>query len=120
MLVAVEADAMAKAMREEFIVGAKAGGGDHRASGIVNGTRKFACAGRVKGRALGLSDQLVRAFDFVGRLAEDAGARDIRLVALDGAAAIDENNVALPQRLPLACAVRQRGGSAKQNKPIAP
>src|SRR5215469_5468885 len=97
---------------------AKAGGGDHRASGIVNGTRKFACAGRVEGRTLGLADHFVRALDFIGRLAENAGACDIRLVALDGAAAIDENDVALPQCLPLACAVRQRGGSAKQNKPV--
>src|SRR6516225_7876832 len=120
MLVAVEADAMAKAMREEFIIGAKAGGGDHRATGIVNGTRKFACAGRVEGRALGLADHFVRALDFIGRLSENAGACDIRLVALDGAAAIDKNDVALPQCLPLACAVGQRGGSAKQNKPIAP
>ena len=47
MLVDVEADAVAEAMGEEFVVRAVAGAGDDRASGIVHGAGKAAGAGGV-------------------------------------------------------------------------
>src|SRR5215469_11587944 len=96
MLVAVETDAVAKAVCEEFVVGTITRRGDHRASGVVNRAGKLAGAGAVEGRTLGLADDFVGALDFFGRLAGKARAGDIGLIAFDRAAAIDENDLAFP------------------------
>ena len=64
MFVDVEADAMAEAVREEFVPGAVAGGSDDGASGVIHGAGKFSCAGGIEGRVLGFADAFKRALDF--------------------------------------------------------
>ena len=54
--------------------------------------------------------------DFFRRLAQDSGARHVRLITLDGTPAIDENDIAFFQFLWLYGAVRQRGRSPQQDK----
>src|SRR5271155_5538380 len=94
MLVAVEADAVAQAVGEEFVVGAVAGGGDDFAGGVVNGAAEFSGAGGVECGVLRVSDNFENLFYFLAGGAEYAGAGDFRLVAFEFAAAVDEHDVA--------------------------
>lgn len=59
------------------------------------------------------------ALDFFGRFAEDAGASDIRFIAIDFATAVDEDDIAFFQLLRLARAMRESGGSAEENERVA-
>ena len=119
MLVAVEAEAVAKAMGEEFVAGAVAGGSDDGTGGIVHGAGKLAGASGVESGVLGLADDFEGALNFLAGFAEDAGAGDIGFVAFHGAAAVNQNDVAFLQFLRLTRAMRQRGGSAQQHQGAA-
>src|SRR5258708_5611103 len=119
MFVDVEADAVAEAMSEEFIAGAVAGGINNGAGGVVNGARKFSGAGGVECGVLGFANGFERALNFFAGLAEDAGARDVGAVAFDGAAVINQNNIAFFQCARLLAAMRQGGAGAEEDERIA-
>src|SRR5882762_4468528 len=94
MFVDVEADAVAEAMSEEFVARAVAGGSDDGAGSVVNGARKSSGAGGVESRVLSSANGFERALNFLAGLTEDAGARDVGAVAFDGAAVINQHNIA--------------------------
>src|SRR6267142_6177376 len=112
MFMDVEADAVAETMSEEFVARAVAGGSDDGAGGVVNGAGKFSSAGGVECGVLGLANGFERALNFFAGLAEDAGARDVGAVAFDGAAVINQHNIAFLQCARLLAAMRQGGGGA--------
>lgn len=108
-LVAVHADAVAEAVSEVLIVGTVAGVGDHFAGGIINsvaGLTGFACSER---SGLGFVNDVEDLLLFVGRLAKDEGARDVGLVAFDGAAVVEEDDLSLLNDLRLKGAMGERG-----------
>ena len=106
---AVHADAVSEAVREVFEAGAVAGVDDDVARGGVD---RFERRARLRGfergalRALHDVEDLVH---LVGRLAEDERARDVGLVAFDGAAVVDHDDRAFANDLRRDRAVRQRG-----------
>ena len=108
-LVAVHADAVAEAVGEVFVVGAVAGVGDDFAGGVVDGVA--GCSGLAcgEGGGLGLVDDVEDLLLLVGGFAEDEGARDVGLVAFDGAAVVEEDDLAFLDDLGLERAVGQRG-----------
>ena len=77
MFVDVEADAVAEAVREEFVAGAVARGSDDAAGGIVHGTGKSSGAGGVERGILGFANGFEGSLNFFAGLAEDAGARHV-------------------------------------------
>src|SRR5262249_39782223 len=79
-----------------------AGGGVHRLAG---GSR----LGGRKGRVLRLSFQIPDLLLAIARLTKDGRTGNVRLVAFDGAAIVDEDNVPDAQRLRLNAAVRESG-----------
>ena len=95
MLVAVEADAVAEAMDEELVAGAKAGGSDDGAGSIVNRAREFSGLGSGESGILCVANGGVGALHFFCWLAQDAGAGDIGFVAFDKAAAVDKDHIPL-------------------------
>jgi hypothetical protein len=115
MLVDVEAHAVADAVGEEFVAGAKTCRGDLCAGGVIDGTREFSSARGVQGGVLRFADRFKGALHFFGGLAENAGAGNVGLIAFDEAAVIDQYDVTLLQCARLLAAMRQGGGWAKQN-----
>src|SRR5690349_11387172 len=113
MLVAVEPESVADAVREIFVIGSVAGAGDDGARGIVDGAGEAALARRIKSGVLRFADDFVHAPHFFRRLAEDPRARYVGVVAFDFTAAVNEHDVAFLQRLRLDGAVRQGGGSSQ-------
>jgi hypothetical protein len=105
MLVAIEADAVAEAMGEESVAGAEAGGSNDCASGIVDGAGNVTGASSVESGVLGFTDGFVGLLNFICRLAENASASDVGFVALDFAAAVDQDYIAFLELLRLAGAV---------------
>ena len=61
---AVEANAVAEAVREEFVVGAEAGGSDDGAGGIVDGAGEFAGASSAKSGILSFADGVRKPAEF--------------------------------------------------------
>jgi hypothetical protein len=112
-LVAVHADAVTEAVGEVLVVGAESCGGDDVASGGVDGLAldSGACGG--EGGGLGPVDDVEDLAGLVkfreGGVAEDEGAGDVGLVAFDGAAVVDEDDLALTDGLGLQGAVRKGG-----------
>ncbi len=107
--VAIHADAVAEAVGEVGIVGAEAsvvndfaGGGIDRSAGKAG----FGCG---KCGGLGAMDDVKDVLLPVGWLAKGKAAADVGLIALDGAAVIDENQAAVFDGLGLDAAVGQRG-----------
>lgn len=94
MLVAIEADAVAEAMGEEFIAGAVAGSGDDVAGSIVHGTGKFSGAGGIESSILGFADDFKNTLIFLAGFAEDAGTGDIGFVTFNRAPAVNQNYIA--------------------------
>jgi hypothetical protein len=86
-------------MGEVFVVGAEAGGGDEVARGGVDGLALHAGMGGGEGGGLGLVDDVEYFAGLVefgaGGVAEDEGAGDVGLVAFDGAAVVDEDDLSL-------------------------
>lgn len=93
MLVAIEADAVSETVSEIFVAGAKTGGSDDAACGVIDGAGKLAGTGGVESGVLGFAHGFVGVLNFFGGLAEDGGASHIGLVAVDGTAAINEYDV---------------------------
>src|SRR3974390_351914 len=119
MLMAVEADAVADAVGEEVVVRAETGSGDHGTGGIVNRTGKFSGAGRVERDVLRFADSRIGSEHFFGGLAENSRAGDVRLVALDRAAAIDQDNITFLPFLRLPRPVRESRGCAEKHERAA-
>ena len=115
----VEADAVAEAMREVFVVRAETSVGDYFASGVVDRTAFVAGYRGGEGCVLGTANDFERALQFFGGLAEDAGARDVRRIAFDLGAAIDQDAHAFAQNLFFAGAVRQCSGWAEKHQSFA-
>ena len=111
-LVAIHADAVAEAMGEDAVAGAEAGGGDDLAGGGVDGLGLDAGAGGGEGGGLGAVDDVEDVALALGGLAVDEAAGDVGLVALDGAAVVDEDDLAFANDLRLQAAVGQGGGGA--------
>src|SRR5262249_48057085 len=109
-LVAVETDAVSGAMREagHFIVGTEAGVGDHLARGCVDRGACRPYLRRLERRALRALLELPHVALALRGFAEHRRARDVRRVALDGAAGVNEDDVALPDLLRLDAAMRKR------------
>jgi hypothetical protein len=102
---AVHANAVADAVGEVFVVGAVAGGCDEIACGGVDGLALDPGACRGEGGGLGFENDVE---DFAGfvefgdcRVTEDEGARDVGLIAFDGAAVVDEDDLAFADDLRL-------------------
>ena len=79
----------------------------------------MAGAGGIESGVLGFADDFESALNFLAGFAEDAGASDVGFVALHGAAAVNQNDVAFLQFLRLMRAMGQRGGSAQQHQGAA-
>src|ERR1700676_1283223 len=77
VLGAVEADAVAETVGEEFVVRAVAGVGDDRTRGVVDGAGKAAGARGVQGCVLRLAHDFEGLRDLIAGFAEDAGARNV-------------------------------------------
>src|SRR5262249_33176965 len=113
MLVSIEADAVAEPVREKFVVGTVTTTGDDRTCRIIHTAGYAAGVSSVERRVLCLAHKFERASDFLTRLAEDAGARHVRLVAIHSTAAVDQDNIAFLQLLRLNGAVRERRRGAE-------
>ncbi len=96
---AVHAHAVSQTMGEVFVVWPIAPVGDNLARGVVHRTalRSRLC-GRQRGTLRAVHD-VENLFHFVAGFAEHEGARDVGSVALHGAAAIDEHDRALANKL---------------------
>lgn len=108
-LVAVHADAVAEPMAEVLVAGAVARVGDDLAGGCVDGLAGgsgFACG---EGGGLGLVDDVEDLLLLVGGFAEDEGAGDVGLVAFDGTAVVEQDDLAFFDDLGLERAVGQGG-----------
>src|SRR6266705_6591113 len=108
-LVAVHPDAVAHAVGEVPVAGAEAGLLDHLACRGVHGLRLDPRPGRAEGRLLRPPHDVPDpALPLRGRRAKDGGAGDVAGVAVEAAAAVDEDDVACAERLGLRGAVRGR------------
>src|SRR5258708_27778273 len=93
-LVAVHADAVAKAMGEALVGGAEAAVRDDLAGGRVHRLAFHARPGGPEGRLLGLADELPDlALARGGGGAQDAGAGDVALVPEEAPPAVDQNHL---------------------------
>jgi len=93
MLVAVEADAVAEPMSEEFVARAVASTCDDGAGSIIHGSREHTRAGGVESGVLGFADDFKSALNVLAGFAEGAGATDIGFVTFHAATAVNQNNV---------------------------
>src|ERR1700682_3127487 len=89
MFVTVEPDPVSQPMRKEFVIGAISARSNDGARSIIDGTGQPPSTRRIERGILGLADQLVRALYLITRFAKHAGARDVRLIVIHGAPAID-------------------------------
>src|ERR1700761_5453443 len=95
MLVAVQADAVAEAMGEEFITGAVTCGCHDGASGIIHCAGESSGASSIEGRVLGFAQRIKHLDELLGRLfAENDGARYVGFVSFYFRAAVDQDNIA--------------------------
>src|SRR5438309_7108698 len=113
MLVAVESDAVAQSMREILVVRSIAGVGDHLARSVIHRAGQPPGTRRIERRILRFAHDFVSARHFFWRLAKTSCARNVGLVTIYRAAAVDQHYVALFQFLRLNRAVRQRRGCAQ-------
>src|SRR5580765_837188 len=119
MLVAIEANAVSQAMAEELIVRAVTRAGDDTASSVVHRTREFPFTCRIESGVLRTANHFKNLLHLRGRLAENASARDVRIVTFYFCASVDEDDVALFQFLRLLAAVRKRCGWTDKDKGVA-
>src|SRR5882672_11053483 len=120
MFVAIEADAVAQAVREKFVVWAEAAGGNHGTGCIIYCAREFAAACGVESGILRSADNVVNLAHFFRWLAKYTSARNVRIVAFQFAAAINQYDVTFLERLRFDAAVRESGRWAKENERLAP
>src|SRR5882724_7241270 len=99
MFVAVEANSMAEAMSKEFVVRSVPGRGDDTTRGVVHGSRQFAFLRRIERSVLRFPYEFIGLPNFFRWLAENSCTRDVRWVAFDFTAAIEQHHVAFAQRL---------------------
>lgn len=114
-LVDRQADAVAGAVRQagKPVIGAESRLLDHGAGGRVDRLARHAGAHRIEGRLLRLGlDGPDRAF-VVADVAEDVGPRDVRMIAFDAAAGIDEHKLAVIQRTVAGQPVGKSGRAAE-------
>src|SRR5690348_5447588 len=120
MLMSVEADAVAKAVRKEFVSRAIACGIDNRACCVIHCSGEASSACGVEGGILCFAQRVEDFDEPVGWFfPKNDGARYIGLVSFDLRASIDQNYVAGLQRLRLDRSVRQRCRRADQYKSAA-
>ena len=104
-LVHVHADAVADAVGEVFVVGAEAGVGDDVAGGGVDGLASGRRGGRRRVRRPGPGGRCRRPCAVCRvcavAFAVDEGAGDVGLVAVDGAAVVDEDDLVFADDLRL-------------------
>jgi len=106
-LVAIHPDAVADAVAEVFVVGAEACIADDLAGCGVDGLTLHTGMRCGEGCSLGFVDDVEDLLLLVGGFAEDEGARHVGLVTFDGAAVVDEDDLALADDLRLEGAVGQ-------------
>src|SRR5262245_25250333 len=94
-------------MREELVIGAKAGVDDDLACRGIDGLTFNAGPGGRQRRVLRAAFDLEYVLHLVGRLAEHERAADVRLVPFDDAAAVDQENRAFANDLRRDGAVRE-------------
>jgi len=94
ILVAIETDAMAEAVGEEFVVRPEAGGSDDAASDIIDGAGKLSSTSDAASGILSLANCLIGALNFFRGFSQNAGASDVGFVTLDKTPAVDQNNIA--------------------------
>src|SRR5258708_30599705 len=107
MLVPIESDAMAEPVREKLVVRPIAGLGDHFARSIIYGARQPPSQSRIESSILRLANDLVNTLHFFRRFAKDSRPRDVRLVPLDCATAVNQHYIGILQFLRFDGAVRQ-------------
>lgn len=108
-LVTVHADAVAEAVGEVLVIGAVVGVGDDFACGVVDRVAWNAGTGCGERGCLSLVHDIKDLLLLVGGFTEDEGARHVGLIALDGAAIVDEDDLVLADDLRLEGAVGQGG-----------
>ena len=96
-------------MREIFVAGAESGIGDDLAGGIVHRAALTAGNSSSERGILRGTHDFKGALKFFRGLAEDAHARDVRLIAFDGGAVINHHAEAFAKCLFIARAVGKRG-----------
>src|SRR6266576_6544142 len=116
VLVAVKADSMPQPVGEGLIVRAESGIGDHFPGSVIHGAGKPAGAGGIQRGILRLANNLENVRYFFGRLAENSRTGHVRLIALDRATSVNQNDVALFQFLRLDGSMRQRRRSSQQHQ----
>src|SRR5207253_2863227 len=114
----VEADAVTGAMRQtrNFVVGTKAGVGDHFA---CRGIDRFARRADLRGGKARILRFALKAPDValsLRRFPENESARDVGLITFDAASAVHQHDIAFVQFLRRAAAVRKCGVLAKAAK----
>src|SRR5260370_31878890 len=119
MFVAVEPDAVSQAMAEELVVRAVTRRSDYTASSVNHRTGELPLTCGVKSSVVRAANDLKNLLHLRGRLAENPGACDIRIVTFYLCASIDEDDVTPLQFLRLLTAMRKRCGWTDQNKGIA-
>ncbi len=95
-------------MREVLEPGTVSGCRNRVACGRVDRLERHARPGRFQRGSLRLFDDVEDMFRLVARLAEDEGARDVGLVTIDRAAAVDHHDRSLANDLRFGRAMRQR------------
>ncbi len=96
---------MAEAVGEGLVVGTEAGSGDDATGRVVDGVAGKPRTSCGDGCSLGFMHDVEDLLLLVGCFAEDEGAGDVGLVAFDGAAIVDENDLILADDLRLERAV---------------
>jgi len=93
MLMAVESDAVAEAVGEEFVVWAVAAIDDDGACGIIDGAGEAPGARGIQRGVLRFTRKLEGARDFFAGLAVHAGARDVGGIPIHSASSINQNDI---------------------------
>ena len=111
----VETDAVAGAVGEawQLVVGAESVADQHIAGGLIDRFAGGADGGAVEGRLLGFLFHVPQFFDLAIQFGKRVGAGDVGIIAVDGAAGVDQDQFALPQRRVAGYAVWMRGRFAE-------
>src|SRR6185369_9016878 len=115
-LVTVHADAVAKAVREVFVIRSVTCVGDDLARGVVDTATRLPGSRRFVGSFLRTMNDVEDLLLLVGGLAHNEGATDVRAVAFDLAAAIDKDDVVFLDRLRINGAVWECGVLADEDE----
>src|SRR5664279_1676838 len=116
MLVTVEPQAMAEPVRKEFVVRTVATRSHDGASGAIHRPAEFAGPRGIERRILRSANNLKDLLNLCGRFPKNSCACNVGLVALNGAPAVDQHDVALSQVVWLLRPVGKRRSGSNQNQ----